>query len=244
MTEVYLLNIGNTHVQVARLQAGRLDRVRRLELAVLLRTGILAELENDTSAVGFVACVVPAAAELLRRQYPLRVSFLSASMIRGVDFSQVDVDTVGADRLANIAAACALGVAPVVIVDCGTAITTEILDRDRRFLGGVIMPGRRLSRQALRDHTALLPMVELSDRPFERPWGHNTVSAIQAGIDQGLVAAVGKTVSDSLAAIGGGRALATGGDAPFFISHLPFLEPTPEDFTLSGLAHVRSLKSP
>ena len=243
MPETYLLNIGNTHVQVARLVEGKMDRLRRLDTAALLRTGMLAELENTPGAIGFAACVVPAVAELLRRQYPLRVSFLTPAMVQGVDFSAVDVDTVGADRLANVAAAQALGISPAVIVDCGTAITTEVLDRDCRFLGGVIMPGRRLARQALRDHTALLPMVELSSTEFPAPWGHNTVAAIRTGIDLGLVAAIGKLVGDSLERLGGGRALATGGDAPFFISKIPLLEPVPEHFTLSGLAYVLSRRS-
>ena len=51
--------------------------------------------------------------------------------------------TIGADRLANAVSATHFYGAPVVVVDFGTAVTFDIISRDRNYIGGVIAPGLR-----------------------------------------------------------------------------------------------------
>jgi type III pantothenate kinase len=235
---IYLLNIGNTHTRIALLQDQQAVFQRSMETRMLARSEGLAEMERGTDIVAMVACVVPAAADMLYRRYGRRALFLKPHMIENIDFSPVDTTTVGADRLANIAAAASLGTVPMIIADCGTAITTEILDAERKFRGGVILPGRRLARQALKDHTALLPLVELSDDPLHLPWGTNTRGAIRTGVDLGTVGALERILKETQAQLGGARIMITGGDAPFFVRHLDGVEAAPEDFTLHGLAQV------
>lgn len=99
------------------------------------------------------------------------------------DASAYPSASIGADRIADAVAARALYGSPVVVLDFGTATNMEVIDKDGRFLGGVIAPGVETSMKALFAHAALLPEVELAT-PVGA-WGANTVEAMQVGIVYG-----------------------------------------------------------
>lgn len=237
MAVVTLLNIGNTHTQVGHLEGGRAVIDRTTPTAAWLEgDAALAACPGDGPVLA--ACVVPAVRRNLagaRR----RVVFLEASLATEVDFSRVDVSTLGADRIANAVAAAARVAGPVVVVDCGTCITTEVLSAGGRFEGGAILPGRSLWRRALRSHTGQLPLVELAD-DIPAALGRSTREAILAGIDLGILGAVERLVMASRQALGAPdcAALAVGGDAAYFCRGLPWLQPGGDAFTLGGLAVV------
>lgn len=70
-------------------------------------------------------------------------------------------ETIGADRLADAAAAVARYGAPVVVCDFGTAFTAAAVTADRVWRGGVIAPGFPLMRDYLYERTAKLPRMKL-----------------------------------------------------------------------------------
>ena len=95
------------------------------------------------------ASVVPAVRKLIS-EVRSDVFWVSSSSCGSVlDFSMVDASTLGADRVANAAALTEFFPLPALVLDCGTAITIEIVDEKRRFRGGAIAPGRTLMRKAL-----------------------------------------------------------------------------------------------
>src|SRR5690606_38340065 len=84
---------------------------------------------------------------------------------------------VGADRIAN--AIAATGLFPgenLVIADLGTATTLCVITADKDYLGGVILPGLRISMEALEAQTAKLPIVEILAP--EEVVGRSTVESI------------------------------------------------------------------
>jgi pantothenate kinase type III len=106
--------------------------------------------------------------------------------LRHIDL-QVDVqrpDLVGMDRLLAAQAARRRfpGQRDVVVIDCGTALTIDLVTGDNTFRGGVIIAGPRTNLRALAAQTAALP--DLSDEPVARPRhlvGRSTEEAILAG---------------------------------------------------------------
>lgn len=90
---------------------------------------------------------------------------------------------IGADRIADAVAARALYGAPVIVVDFGTATNVEVIDREGRFVGGIIAPGLETSAAALFTHATKLPSIDLKDPGTAL--GKNTVHAMQAGIVYG-----------------------------------------------------------
>ncbi|MCM2324407.1 MAG: type III pantothenate kinase [Oligoflexia bacterium] len=91
---------------------------------------------------------------------------------------------VGADRIANAIAGTYLYPGQnLVLVDFGTATTYDVVTADKEYLGGMIMPGLRISMEALELRTAKLPAVEILT-PGELV-GRSTVESIQSGLYYG-----------------------------------------------------------
>lgn len=88
---------------------------------------------------------------------------------------------VGSDRIANsIAASHLFPDRDLIIADFGTATTYDVVTAGREYLGGLILPGLRISMEALESKTARLPSVEILE-PSELI-GRSTIESIQAGL--------------------------------------------------------------
>lgn len=118
--------------------------------------------------------------------------------------------TLGRDRIAAVVGAHGLvGGEWTLIVDCGTAITYDVLSPDGVFLGGNIAPGIFMRLEALNKFTARLPLVETSgDCPC---WGTDTETALRSGAISGVVAEL--RYYRSLLPVANPRVVLTGGSA-------------------------------
>ncbi|WP_367607173.1 type III pantothenate kinase [Legionella sp. W05-934-2] len=102
---------------------------------------------------------------------------------------------VGADRIANaIAAVHQFPQQPLIIIDFGTATTFCAVTSDKNYLGGAIIPGCRLSVEALSTNTARLPSVEIIK--CSDPIGRSTIESIQSGIYYSVKGACKEIVSE------------------------------------------------
>lgn len=77
-----------------------------------------------------------------------------------------------------------------IVVDGGTAVTVDAIDRSGALLGGFILSGPRLSAQALAANTDLLPQIDLRSQEPLPSLGRNTRDAIRGGILWGLIGSV------------------------------------------------------
>ena len=87
----------------------------------------------------------------------------------------------GDDRAANAYLLRRQGLFPAVSVDVGTALTTEVLDKNGVFIGGMIAPGEILQRLSLRIHTAQLK--DLRKKKTPGLFGSCSETAISAGVE-------------------------------------------------------------
>jgi type III pantothenate kinase len=147
---------------------------------------------------GQSVCMIEAA-----RQLPLRI------LVEHPDW-------VGIDRLLNAVAANSHRQSrePSIIVDAGSAVTVDLVDRDGAFRGGAILPGLRLMAQALHEHTALLPLIDI---PREVPLlpGTSTPSAMAAGVFWAVAGGIKALFEEYLDEWEDAQFFLTGGDAPF-----------------------------
>jgi len=104
-------------------------------------------------------------------------------------------NSFGADRVALCAWSQKLfpGQAHIA-VDIGTAITFDVLDSNRNYVGGLIMPGLDMMAGALHTRTAQLPLVSI-DRT-ESLLGKSTGECIRSGIFWGAVKQIGGLVDE------------------------------------------------
>ena len=141
---------------------------------------------------------------------------------------------IGADRVADAVAARALYGAPVVVVDFGTATNIEVVDREGRFVGGIIAPGLETSMAALFSHASKLPTIDLADP--KSAIGRNTVHAMQSGIVYGEADRVDGFVRRIFAQLGyEAPVIATGGLASTMAPLCSTITGTRPDLTLEGL---------
>ena len=128
-------------------------------------------------------------------------------------------DTLGADRVAAAVGAAALFPdEDCLVIDMGTCITYDFLERAGRFQGGAISPGMRMRFRAMHTFTERLPLVEPESGP---PLvGKSTRQSMLSGVMNGLAAEMNGLVAAHRAAAPGCRVVLCGGDAPYFESTL------------------------
>lgn len=127
----------------------------------------------------------------------------------------VDVPSqVGSDRIVIAVAALAEYKAPLLLMDLGTATTIESVEPDNVYMGGVIIPGVRVSLDALTSRAAQLPGISL-DQP-KQVIGKNTVDCMRSGMMYGTAAMIDGLVERMEEELGHRCTLiATGGLAQF-----------------------------
>jgi type III pantothenate kinase len=164
------------------------------ELGLFFRS-VLRENQVEPTLVKDVAIcsVVPDLMHSLRgacQKYFSTTPFvLQAGVKTGLKIKYRNPLEVGADRIANAIGAVSLFPGRnLIIVDFGTATTFCVITHDKEYLGGMIIPGPRLSMEALEAGTAKLPKVEILV-PAELV-GKSTIESIQSGIYHSNVAAI------------------------------------------------------
>lgn len=153
----------------------------------------------------------------------------------GMNIKYDNPKQVGADRIVNAVAAIKKYGGPVIVVDFGTATTFCAISEKHEYLGGVIMPGVKISSDALFEKTAKLTRVELV-KP-DTVICKNTTASIQSGIIYGYVGSVDYIVNRMKEELGWPTAkiIATGGLANLIASEAKSIEEVDKFLTLDGL---------
>lgn len=141
---------------------------------------------------------------------------------------------IGQDRLITAFAAASLYGLPILIIDFGTAVTFDVVSRGKVYLGGLILPGVKMSLESLSERTAMLPKTYLKKtRSFI---GKDTVSSIRGGMTygyaalcEGLIRLFRKKINKNI------KVIATGGDAPLIAKHAPSVKNIDLELSLKGL---------
>ncbi len=141
---------------------------------------------------------------------------------------------VGADRIVNNSGAFVSYGGPLLVIDLGTATTIDYMDAQGAYLGGVIIPGLKISAHALFERAA-----KLSPVPLEFPsrlLGKNTVSQMQSGVVLGYVAMLDGMIAKIQKEIKKKPKIIVTGGLGFLISpHLSFKNTFDPFLTLRGL---------
>ena len=152
----------------------------------------------------------------------------------GINILLEDPGATGADLIAAAVAAVDTYPTPLTVVDMGTATTIAVIDDGNAFLGGAVLPGLRISAEALSSRASLLPGIQL-ERP-RRAIGKNTVECIQSGLMFGAAAMVDGLIDRMEAELGRPTTVvATGGVARFVVPLCRHEIALERDLQLKGL---------
>ena len=141
----------------------------------------------------------------------------------------------GADLVVADVAALREHKPPLIVIDMGTATTMSVLDKNGAHIGGCIIPGVKISMDALTDKTALLPGLQL-DQP-KRAIGRNTIDAMRSGIMLGTACMLDGMVERMEEELGyKTTVIATGGIAKFVVPLCKTPMIYDKDLLIKGLA--------
>jgi type III pantothenate kinase len=211
-------------------------------------TAVLRENGLDPAAVRRVAIcsVVPQAIYPVRsacvKYFRAEPFVLQAGVKTGLKVKYRNPHEVGADRIAGaIAATLRRPDSNVIVVDCGTATTVDVVTASGDYLGGAILPGVGISVETLAGRTAKLPTVEIT-RPAAA-LGRSTIESIQSGVYHGQAGAIRRLVDEITREVFAGEkcpVIGTGGFARLLEPEKLFDEIVPE-LVLIGLRHAEEL---
>jgi type III pantothenate kinase len=128
-------------------------------------------------------------------------------------------DTLGMDRLAGVCGAQQLFPSThCLIIDAGTCVTYDFLDKGGNYHGGSISPGLHMRFKAVNTFTAKLPLV--TPKEDVDLIGKTTETAIQSGVVNGLLAEMEGIIRQYNEKFPGLNVILCGGDAEFFENQL------------------------
>ena len=128
-------------------------------------------------------------------------------------------ETIGADRLALVAAAVDLFPNQHnLAIGLGTCITYNFINRLHEFLGGSISPGMTMRFRAMHEQTALLPLIK-AEHNFPLV-GFDTKTNLLSGVILGMSKEIDGIIEAYSLKYNNFNVLLTGGDMGFFVPHL------------------------
>lgn len=182
------VDIGNSTVFMGLIDDGQVLKTLRVPVrSALFSEEILGFVdEKEVDWVG-ISSVVPDKTEVMvqavRDTLHLSPLLVKRELCPSFPIALDAPDTLGADRVADATAAIRDHVAPVIVIDLGTATTFSVISREGVFLGGAICPGIVTSFNALTEKAA-----QLKDFRLQVPGkviGTNTQDCISSGIIEG-----------------------------------------------------------
>ena len=170
---ILTIDIGNTNTVLGCWRGEKLtltlrmhtDRDRTADEYSLLIGGLLRDRGADPGEIsgGILSSVVPELRKVIKDAMKILTgrTFLcvGAGLKTGLDIRMDNPAQLGADLVVDAVAALAKYKPPLVIFDMGTATTMSVIDEHGAYRGGMIIPGLRLSVDALSARAAQLPYI-------------------------------------------------------------------------------------
>lgn len=229
---ILAIDIGNTNIVLGCCDKQKIHFTERLstdvkktelEYAISFKNVLeMYGIDPKTLEGGIISSVVPSVTSVTRSAAekiigkPVKV--VAPGMKTGFSINIDNPAQLGSDLVVDAAAGIAEYPLPLVIFDMGTATTVSVIDQNKKYLGGMIIPGVRISLDSLISGTSQLPKISL-DAP-KKVIGTNTVDCMKSGILYGNAACMDGIVDrieDDLGAKV--TAVATGGLAKFIIPY-------------------------
>lgn len=245
---ILAIDVGNTNIVIGCIDKEKCHFIERLS-TVRIKTEL--EYAIDIKSVldiyhvcpeeiegGIISSVVPqittniklASEKILKKE----ILVIGSGIKTGLDIRIDDPGQLGADLVAASVAGIAEYPVPMMIFDMGTANTVCVIDREKRYLGGMIYPGLGVSLDSLTAHASQLGGISL-EAP-ERVIGRNTIDCMKSGVIYSAAAAMDGIIDRIQEEMGETlTVIATGGLAKCIVPHCRREVILDDDLLLKGL---------
>ncbi len=134
---------------------------------------------DDAVMSSVVPSVTNTIKEAVRKLFEVEAMTAGPGVKTGLNILIDNPRQLGSDQAVDAVAAINTYPAPLIIIDMGTATTISVIDKNKNYLGGLIMTGMGVAADALINRTAQLPKID-----FELPpniIGRNTIDCMKSG---------------------------------------------------------------
>lgn len=227
---ILAIDIGNTNIVLGCIRDGRIlfaERLSTVRTKTILEYAIsfknifeLYGIRREDIEGGILSSVVPPITSIVRAAAekvtgkPMMV--VEPGVKTGLNILMDNPAQVGSDLIVNAVAGIHEYPVPLIIIDMGTATTISVVDEKKNYIGGMILPGLKVSLESLVSGTSQLPRISLE--PPKKVVGTNTIECMKSGIIygnaaciDGMVARIQETLSKKATVI------ATGGLAKVIV---------------------------
>lgn len=204
---ILAIDIGNTNIVIGCCDDEKIYFIERLstnypktELEYAISFKNVLELYGiDASQIegGIISSVVPITNIVrasVEKVLGKTVKIVGPGVKTGLNILMDNPAQVGSDRIVNAVAAINEYPAMLIIIDMGTATTFCVIDGKKNYIGGMILPGVRISLDALTSRTSQLSKISI-EAP-KKTIGKNTIDCMKSGIIHGNAACIDGMVKE------------------------------------------------
>lgn len=199
---ILAIDIGNTNIVIGCCDDEKIYFIERLstnipktelEYAISFKN-VLEIYGIDPAQIegGIISSVVPPITNIVRssaeKVLGKPVKIVGPGVKTGLNILMDNPAQVGSDRIVNAVAAINEYPVPLIIIDMGTATTFCVVDDKKNYIGGMILPGVRISLDALTSRTSQLSRISI-EAP-KKTIGKNTIDCMKSGIIHGNAACI------------------------------------------------------
>lgn len=182
--------------------------------------------------------------DVLQKQYSVNITNI-IELIRDYHLIEFEhIKGIGDDRVLSLASALFFESPPLITVDCGTAITINALDSEKKCLGGAIFAGLNTQMEALDNQTQNLKKINFKSK-IKLP-AQNTEDALNSGIIMSIVGGIKEIISRIIWNSFTAQKLTiifTGGNAPLIYEYFNYPSKTLliDDLNIIGIQKIANL---
>jgi type III pantothenate kinase len=217
-----VIDIGNTLVKTAVFHNEKLVLNQSFSLKKLRQNVTRLCNNNPPDGIIFSTVVRSSLNNLmneLRKKWKCKVLLLSRDLDLPLKNAYKTPETLGFDRLANATAAWHIfPEQSSLIIDAGTCLKFDFIDKRGRYLGGSISPGLKMRFEALNTFTSSLPLYPPGKT--RKITGTTTRESIYSGVYQGMLAEIKGLVNQYRGKYTDLNVILTGGDTSLFAGEL------------------------
>ena len=220
---ILAIDIGNTNIVVGCCEEKKILLMERLttnhtatalEYAISLKAILeLSGVDKKDINGAIISSVVPSVTYTVRTAVKKLIGVdalvIGPGIKTGLSIKTDNPAQLGSDLVVDAVAGIQEYGAPLVIFDLGTATTVSVINKEKEYLGGMILPGMMISLNAMVSGTSQLPKISL-EKP-KKLIGTNTLDCMKSGILYGTASSMDGIIDRIRDEIGDVTVVATGG---------------------------------
>jgi len=214
-----VIDIGNTFTKVAVFKQDELlwtNHYKSVDNS--FADAIIDQYQINQAIISTVKKAVEGWQPILAEKIP--VIYFNRQMAAGINNLYRTPQTLGLDRLAAVIGAVKCFPSQNnLVIDAGTCITYEWVDKYANYYGGSISPGISMRYKAMNAFTEGLPLVEKNEQA-DLDYGDDTISAMRSGVQTGIKYEVTGFIDHFIKQDNEINVILTGGDGIFLYTLL------------------------